>query len=161
MAVYQGTPLPRVRGSHTQPKRAALSPRVPDRPPVPVRVLSRPATPAYGIAVPRVAAPRVPPAQHVLRLRTMAGPRSRTALVGVAIVLVVTFVGLFYLSQIFTAAAARYEVQRLTVERQVMLQLLQTQRAETVRLGSESTVTQWAQDGNLLRLGQPIRVRAR
>ena len=137
---------------------------------MPVRILSRPTTPAYGVAGPRitspdvaaqrVARPREELAQHAARLRATAGPRSRTALGGVAIVLVITFVGLFYLSQIFEAAAARYEVQQLTVERQAMLQELQTQQGATLALSNESTVSQWAQDKGLAQLRQPLRLPA-
>ena len=64
-----------------------------------------------------------------------------------AVVLVITFVGLFYLSQTFEAAAARYEVAAAGLEREAMLQELQSQAGSTLALGSESTVTQWARDG--------------
>jgi hypothetical protein len=124
-------------------------------------MLSRPVTPAYGIPSARVAVPRDESAQQAARVRTVAGPRPRTAIAGVAVVLVVTFVGLFYLSQTFEAAAARYEVQRLLVEREAMLQELQSQGGSTLALGSESTVTQWARDGNLEPLGPRNRVPAR
>ncbi len=80
---------------------------------------------------------------------------------GVAVVLVITFVGLFYLSQTFQSGAARYQVQQLLVQRQAMLQELQTQRAATLTRGSEGTVTQWAQGQHLVRLGSPYRVPAR
>lgn len=124
-------------------------------------MLSRPVTPAYGITSVRVADPRDEPAQPAARLRTVAGPRPRTAIAGVAVVLVITFVGLFYLSQTFEAAAARYQVGRLLVERQAMLQELQSQQGSTLALGSEQTVTQWARDGNLEPLGSRYRVPVR
>ncbi len=127
---------------------------------MPVRILSRPATPAHGIASPRAAIPRETPLRHAARLRTLAGPRSRTARSGVAVVLVLTFVGLFYLSQIFEAAAARYEVQQLAQDRQVMLQELQTQQGTTRVRGSESTVIQWAQDHGLEPLRAPVKISA-
>lgn len=160
MAVYQGTPLPRARGRQTGPRPPTASPRVAERPPVPVRMLSRPMTPAYGSTLPRAAVPREDLARHGARLRVVAAPRPRTALAGVATVLVLTLVGLFYLSQTFEAAAARYEVDALRAERQVMLQELRSQQGATVVWGSEATVGQWAQR-SLDRLGSRYRVRAR
>lgn len=90
----------------------------------------------------------------------VAAPRPRTALAGVATVLVITLVGLFYLSQTFEAASARYEVDALRAERQVILQELRSQQGATVVWGSEATVGQWAQR-SLDRLGSRYRVRAR
>ena len=78
-----------------------------------------------------------------------------------AVVLALTFVGLFYLSQTFEAAAARYEIDALLVERQAMLMELQSQQGSTVRWGSEQQVTQWAQDTGLVPPRSPSRVRAR
>jgi hypothetical protein len=125
-------------------------------------MLSRPATPAYGVAAPRVAVPRDDPAPHAARLRAMAGPRPRIALTGVAVILAVTLVGLFYLSQTFAAAASRQAVQQLLVERQVMLRGLQTQQAAAQGAGSQWKVTQWAQASNLQQLGgHPYTVTAR
>ncbi len=161
MAIYQGRPLPRKGTAHARPRLAAPSPRVPDRPPVPVRILSRPATPLHGLTTPPITLPRDRPAQHAVRLRVVSGPRSRTALAGVAVILAITFVGLFYLSQTFAAAAARYEVQQLLGERQVMLRELQTQQGVTRGLGSGSTVTQWAQGQNLDPLRPPLSVTTR
>lgn len=126
-----------------------------------MRILSRPVTPAYGITSVRVAVPRDEPAQPAARVRTVTGPRPRTAIAGVAVVLVITFVGLFFLSQTFAAAAARYEVERLLVERQGMLQELKSQHGSTLALGSESTVTQWARDEDLEPLGSRFSVTAR
>jgi len=161
VAIYQGTPLPRTRTRQTGSRPAAPLPRPAARPPVPVRTLSRPTTPARGSASPIALVAREEPAAHVGRLRTIAAPRPRTALAGVAVVLVVTFVGMFYLSQVFEAAAARYEVDRLLVDRQAMLQELQSQQGATHVQGSESIVTQWAQATNLQWRGSPYRVPAR
>ena len=160
MAIYQGTPLPRTRTRQTGSRPAAPLPRPAARPPVPVRTLSRPTTPARGSASPIALVAREEPAAHVGRLRTIAAPRPRTALAGVAVVLVVTFVGMFYLSQVFEAAAARYEVDRLLVDRQAMLQELQTQHGASLSLSNETTVTQWAQDKGLAHLGPPLRLPA-
>ena len=62
------------------------------------------------------------------------GPRSRASPWSWSL----TFVGLFYLSQTFEAAAARYEVDALLVERQAMLQELQSQQGATRRAGAPS-----------------------
>ena len=115
-------------------------------------MLSRPVTPAQGIANVRVAIPRDEPAQAVARARTVSGPRPRTALAGVAVVLAVLFVGMFYLSQTFEAAAARYEVEQLRAALELMLRELQSQQGSTLALGAESTVIQWAQGEGLERL---------
>jgi Na+(H+)/acetate symporter ActP len=114
----------------------------------------------YGSTLPRAAVPREEPVRHGARLRVVATPRPRTALAGVVVVLAITFVGLFYLSQTLESAAARYRVDALLVERQAMLMELQSQQGWTVSWGSEQQVTQWAQE-RLHRLGQPTRVRAR
>lgn len=161
MAVYQGTPLPRARARHTGPRPATPPPRVPARPPVPVRMLTRPTTPAYGSPLPRAAVPRVEPAPHAARLRAVAGPRPRTALAGMAVVLAITFVGLFYLSQTFEAASARYAVDALLLERQGMLQELRSQQGATVVFGSEAKVGQWAERAGLDLLPPRYRVPAR
>jgi len=81
--------------------------------------------------------------------------------VGVAVVLALTFVGLFYLSQTFEAAAARYEIDALMVERKAMLQELASQEGRTLTWGSAATVTQWAEGAGLDRLGPRYIVRAR
>ena len=115
----------------------------------------------YGNTLPRVSMPREEPVRHGARLRVVAAPRPRIALAGVLVVLTLTFVGLFYVSQTFEAASARYEIDRLLVERQAMLMELRSQQGATVGLGSEQQVAQWAQDTGLYRLGQRYRVRAR
>jgi hypothetical protein len=115
----------------------------------------------YGSTLPRAAVPREEPLRHGARLRVVAAPRPRIALTGVVVVMALTFVGLFYLSQTFEAAAARFEIDALLAERQAMLLELKSQTGSTVRWGSEQQVTQWAQDTGLYRLGQPSRIRAR
>lgn len=137
------------------------------RTPNSARILGRAPKPMYGSTLPRGAmplrtsVPREEPVRHGARLRVVVAPRPRIALTGVAVVLVLTFVGLFYLSQTFEAASARYEIGALLVERQAMLLELKSQQGSTVRWGSEQQVTQWAQDTGLYRLGQPTRMRAR
>lgn len=88
-------------------------------------------------------------------------PRSRTALGGVGIVLALMFVGLFYLSQTFEAAAARYRVDTLLAERQGLLQELRSQQGTALTLGSAATVIQWAQGAGLDRLDRRAVIRTR
>jgi len=121
---------------------------------------SRPMTPAYGSTLPRAAVPREDPARHGAKLRVVAGPRPRTAVAGVAMVLALTLVGLFYLSQTFEAAAARYTVDTMLVERQAMLQELQSQQGATEVWGSESKVGLWAERAGLDPLGPTSRFSA-
>ncbi len=124
MAVYQGTPLPRTGARQSVPRQPA--PRSPSVSGLPaartttsVRTRGRSATPMYGSTLPRgamlprAAVPRDEPVRHVALLRVVAAPRPRVALAGVAVVLALTFVGLFYLTQTFAAAAARYETDAL------------------------------------------------
>lgn len=111
--------------------------------------------------LPHASVPREEPVRHGARLRVVAAPRPRIALAGVMVVLALTFVGLFYVSQTFEAASARYEIDALLRERQALLMELRSRQASTVSRGSEQQVTQWAQDTGLYRLGQPSRVRAR
>jgi hypothetical protein len=111
--------------------------------------------------MPLAAVPSLEPARHGARLLAVTSPRPRTALVGVAVVLALTFVGLFYLSQTFEAAAARYEIDALMVERKAMLQELASQEGRTLTWGSAATVTQWAEGAGLDRLGPRYIVRAR
>ncbi len=107
-------------------------------------MLSRPAQ-VYGTALPRLAVPRDMPVRHGARLLAVVAPRRRTAAIGVATVVALTLVALFYLSQTFEAASARYQVDTLLVEREELLQELKSQEGATVALRSEATVTQWAQ----------------
>jgi hypothetical protein len=118
-------------------------------------------TQPYAGTLPRAAVPREEPVRHGARLRVAAAPRPRTAIAGVLMVLVVTLVGLFYLSQTFEAAAARYAVDALLVERQGMLQELRSQQGATVTWGSEATVTLWAQQAGLDRSASRRRIPAR
>ena len=60
-------------------------------------------------ASPRGRSLREKPAAQGARRLTVSGPRQRTALIGVGVILVLTLVGLFYLSQTLEAAAARYQ----------------------------------------------------
>lgn len=121
----------------------------------------RHATPAYGSVAAR-ASVREEPGRQVARLLTVSGPRPRTALMGVGLVIVLTVFGLFYLSQTLEAAAARYRVDTLLVERASMLRDLQTRQGTTLMAGSATSVTQWALSNDLVRfVGEPVRVRAR
>ncbi len=115
-------------------------------------------TQSFPSTLPRAAVPREAAVSHGPRLRVAAAPRPRTAVAGV--ILLVTVVGLFYLSQAFEAAAARYEIDSLLIERQGMLQELQSQQGATVVWGSEATVGLWAERTGLDRLGSRHRVPA-
>lgn len=157
MAIYQGTPLPRTR--HTGPRPLSTSVGTP-RASVTSRVATRPMTQPFPRTMPRAAVPREANVRHGTRLRVAATPRPRTALAGVLVILLVTLVGLFYLSQTFEAAAARYEIDSLLLERQGMLQELQSQQGATVVWGSEATVGLWAERTGLDRLGSRLRVQA-
>ncbi len=162
MAVYQGTPLPRARVRNPVQRDPAASVRTPVRGATTSRGPVRHATPAGGSIAPRPTL-RLEPAAHVARLLTVRGPRQRTALIGVGVVLILTFVALFYLSQTLEAASARYQRDQLLVERAAMLQELKTRQGSSLMSGSEAQVTQWAQssDGRLSRLDGLVRVRAR
>jgi hypothetical protein len=87
--------------------------------------------------------------------------RPRTAALGIAAVAAVLLAVLFYLSQTFQVAAARYELDTLATERDTLLQELRSQDGIAVRWGSESYVTGWAQNAELDLLGRPHRFEAR
>ncbi len=90
----------------------------------------------------------------------MAVHRPRTAALGIAAVAAVLLAVLFYLSQTFQAAAARYELDTLATERAVLLQELRSQDGIVTRWGSEGEVVQWAQDADLDPLGRRRRFEA-
>lgn len=118
---------------------------------------SRVLTPAYGSTLPRASVPREEGARHATLLRAVTTPRSRTALTGVALVVLLTFVGMFYLSQTLEAASARYTIDSLLRDRQAMLMELKTQEGSTLHWGSEQQVRGWAR-AELDPLGALVRV---
>ncbi len=160
MAVYQGTPLPRARVRNPAQRLPAASVRTPARGATASRAPARQTTPVYGSVAARPAF-REEPAVQIARGLTVGGPRQRTALIGVGIIVILTFAGLFYLSQTLEAAAARYQRDTLLVERAAMLQDLKMRQGDTLMAGSASRVTQWALETGLSRFGAPILVRAR
>lgn len=95
------------------------------------------------------------------RTIAVAVHRPRTAAAGIASVAVVLLAVLFYLSQTFQVAAARYELDQLATERETLLQELRSQDGMVARWGSEPVVTQWAQAADLDWLGRRQRVGAR
>lgn len=99
-------------------------------------------------------------AQVPRRTIAVAVHRPRTAALGIAAVAAVLLAVLFYLSQTFQAAAARYELDTLATERAVLLQELRSQDGIVTRWGSEGEVVQWAQDADLDPLGRRRRFEA-
>lgn len=95
------------------------------------------------------------------RTIAVAVHRPRTAALGIASVAAVLVAVLFYLSQTFQAAAARYQLDTLASEREVLLQELRSQDGVVTRWGSEPVVVQWAQDADLDWLGRRHRFEAR
>lgn len=118
-------------------------------------VVARPVAFGHGRALPRNAA--------LVGRKTIAVAidRPRTAAMGIATVAAVLLVVLFYLSQTFQAAAARYELDTLAAERDALLQELRSQDGVVTRWGSDLVVDQWAQDADLDRLGRRQRFEAR
>jgi hypothetical protein len=95
------------------------------------------------------------------RTIAVAVHRPRTAALGMATVAAVLLAVLFYLSQVFQAQAARYELDGLARERETLLQELRSQDGIVTRWGSEPVVIQWAQDADLDMLGRRRRFGAR
>jgi hypothetical protein len=95
------------------------------------------------------------------RTIAVAVHRPRTAALGMATVAAVLLAVLFYLSQLFQATAARYELDTLATERAALLQELRSQDGQVTGFGSEAVVRTWAQDADLDLLGRPVRVGAR
>lgn len=120
-----------------------------------IAVPARPIAAGPGRALPRGAA--------LVGRRTIAVAvhRPRTAAMGIGIVAVVLLATLFYLSQTFQVAAARYELDTLATEREALLQELRSQDGFVAQAGSEPVVVQWAQDAGLDRLGSRDRFGAR
>jgi hypothetical protein len=108
-----------------------------------------------GRALPRNAA------QVGRRTIAVAVHRPRTAALGIATVAAVLLAVLFYLSQLFQATAARYELDTLATERAALQQELRSQYGQVTGLGSEAAVRTWAQEADLDQLGRPRRVGAR
>lgn len=79
----------------------------------------------------------------------MAVHRPRTAAFGIASVAVVLLAVLFYLSQSFQAAAARYQLDTLATERELLLQELSRQDGIVAQRGAEWNVEQWAAGAGL------------
>jgi hypothetical protein len=109
----------------------------------------------HHLALPRGAA-----RAGVQRTIAVAVHRPRTALLGIGVVGAVLLAVLFYLSQTFQAAAARYELDTLAAERETLLQELRSQDGVVTRWGSEPVVVQWAQDASLDLLSQRRRIEA-
>jgi hypothetical protein len=95
------------------------------------------------------------------RTIAVAVHRPRTAALGIAVVAAVLLAALFYLSQTFQAAAARYELDTLATEREALLQELRSQDGIVAQAGSETVVLQWAQDEGLDNLRGRDRFEAR
>jgi hypothetical protein len=95
------------------------------------------------------------------RTIAVAVHKPRTAALGIAVVAAVLLAALFYLSQTFQAAAARYELDKLAAERDALLQELRTQDGIVAQAGSEPIVVQWAQDAGLDTLTHRDRFEAR
>ena len=118
-------------------------------------VAPRPLALPRGRVLPRNAA------QMGRRTIAVAVHRPRTAALGMATVAAVLLAVLFYLSQLFQATAARYELDTLATERAALLQELRSQDGQVTGFGSEAVVRTWAQDADLDLLGRPVRVGAR
>ena len=123
--------------------------------------VSRTAVPARAIAVGTGRA--LPHSAALVGRRTIAVAvhRPRTAALGIAIVAAVLVATLFYLSQTFQVAAARYELDTLATEREALLQELRSQDGFVTQAWPDPVVVQWAQDAGLDRLGSRDRFGAR
>ena len=111
------------------------------------------------LATPRVS--ELPPARRTARLAAREQHGLRTVAVVLALILAGTIFGLAYLTQTLGAASARFEIDELSRERQVLFQELQSQQGTIARGGSEALVVGWAQRDGLDRLGATIRLKAR
>lgn len=87
--------------------------------------------------------------------------RLRPTAVVLGTIVVLTMLGLVYLTQLLSADGARYAVDRLLVERQALQRTLASQEARIMQRGSEAHVVGWAQRDGLDRLDDVVRVRAR
>jgi hypothetical protein len=117
--------------------------------------LGRPVTVHHRRAIARDAA--------LLGRRTVAVAvhRPRTAAFGIATVAAVLLTVIFYLSQLFQAQAASYELDRLAGEREILLQELRSQDGQVSTLGAPEVVIDWAQDAELDPLRRRVRFGAR
>lgn len=110
---------------------------------------SRPVVPVRPLALERGRALQRNAALVGRRTIEVAVHRPRTALLGIATVAAVLLAVLFYLSQSFQAAAARYELDQLAAERELLLQELRTQDGWVAHWGAENQVVTWADDSDL------------
>jgi hypothetical protein len=90
------------------------------------------------------------------RTVAVAVHRPRTAALGIATVAAVLLTVLFYLSQLLQAQAARYRLDSLAQERQLLSQELLSQDGVVTRLGALPIVLSWSEDRDLDLLA-PIR----
>jgi len=78
-----------------------------------------------------------------------------------AAIITAFLLGLFYLTQTMHVAATSYDVESLLVERERLIQELQTLEGDIARLGAEPAVVRGAQGIGLSRLGGSVRLPAR
>jgi hypothetical protein len=95
------------------------------------------------------------------RTVAVAVHRPRTAALGIATVAAVLLTVLFYLSQLMQAQAARYELDLLAQERDLLSLELLSQDGAVIGLGAPEAVVSWAEDRDLDPLDRPRHFGAR
>jgi hypothetical protein len=93
--------------------------------------------------------------------RTRRRRRSGSVGLGLAAILVVFLVALFYLSHTIHLASTRFDLDRLATERTRLQRELTSMRGEIARWGAEPAIVDGAQQAGIGRLGEGIRLPAR
>lgn len=112
-----------------------------------------------GTALPAGARPVVQ--RRHARIPERARRRGRPVTVVLAVIVVLLFFGLLYLTQTLQAAVTSYQISNLLLDRQTLQQELQSQQGDVAQWGSEPQVLGWAGQEGLLRLGKPLRLPSR
>ncbi|MEA2622702.1 MAG: hypothetical protein QOH61_1612 [Chloroflexota bacterium] len=99
-------------------------------------------------------------ARRASRIPVRARKRLRPVAFVLAGILVAFLLGLVYLTQTLQAAVTNYQIDNLFIERQRLVQELQSQQGAIAQWGSEPQVVQWAQQEGLNRLGGKVRITA-
>ncbi len=113
----------------------------------------------HGTALPTGA--RAVVARRHARIPERARRRGRPVIIVLAVIVVVLFFGLLYLTQTLQAAVTSYQISNILLERQTLQQELQSQQGDVAQWGSEPQVLGWAGQEGLLRLGNKLRLPAR
>jgi hypothetical protein len=151
MAVIQGIPMAIPRGRASAPPHGRSA--GPQRAAAPARGRAATGTAASATTVRRE---RVAP-----RISERTKGRLRPVAIVIVFVIAATALGLGYLSLTLRSAAATYQINALTSERQQLLMQTHSQQGVIARYGSETEIVQWAQRDGLSRLGGKLRLPAR